>query len=127
VEPTVTTERRTCRRFAVPDATVGWRSEPAGKDYGSDARVGDLSRGGVRLLTPAPPRTGDTLKLALHVPGDPPLELLGRVVWASASSGQIHEVGVEFASYGDGAELNSQEALDGLVALERRFLSGGAR
>jgi len=117
----VTTERRACRRFSVPGAAVEWRSEPEGKTYGSDARVGDISRGGLRLLTPAPPRTGDALRLTLQVPGEPALELWGHVAWASASSGQIHEVGVEFAPYGDGSHLNPQEALDWLVAIERRF------
>jgi hypothetical protein len=119
-------ERRACRRFLVPDAVVDWRTVPPGHSYGSEAHVGDLSRGGLRFLTPGPPRAGAAVELELRVPGEPALYLRGRVAWSAPSSGQIHAVGVAFAPYGVGADLNAPSVLDRLMAIEERFAAGPA-
>jgi len=116
-------ERRACRRFPVPDAVVDWRTDPPGDAYGSAVRVGDLSRGGLRMHTPGPPAPGSRLDLSLRVPGEPALLLRGRVAWSSVSSGQMHDVGVEFAAYGHGPDDNDPSALERLVAIESRFAS----
>ena len=114
-------ERRTCARFLVPDTLVDW--EVLGKSgvFGQGARLGDLSRGGLRLLTPEPPAIGDRLRLSCASPTAEPLSVLGTVVRRSPSTGQIHDVGVAFAPYGSGSDDNAQGVLDVLSALEARF------
>jgi hypothetical protein len=114
-------ERRACRRFTVPHAVVDWTTDPPGDSYGSDARVGDLSRGGMRIVTPGPPPPGSILQMDLRIPGEPAVLLRGRVAWSAVSSGQIHDVGVEFAAYGPEPAQNPPAALDWLAEIERRF------
>jgi hypothetical protein len=114
-------ERRTCARFLVPHTLVDW--EVVGKRgvFGHGSRLGDLSRGGLRLLTPEPPAVGDRLRLVVRVADTEPLPVLGAVVRCSPSTGQIHDVGVAFAPYGSGPDDNAQAVLDVLSALEARF------
>jgi hypothetical protein len=115
-------ERRACVRFRVPDSLVDW--DAVGKDgavFGHGSRLGDLSRGGLRLLTPAPPAVGDRLQLVLRVADAEPLAVLGTVVRRTLATGQIHEVGVAFAPYGSGADDNDPAILEVLSSLEARF------
>jgi len=93
-------ERRACARFRVPDTLVDWEAEGRAGVFGHGSRLGDLSRGGLRLLTPAPPAVGDRLRLVLRVADTEPLRVRGTVVRCAPASGQIHEVGVAFAPYG---------------------------
>jgi PilZ domain len=118
-------ERRACARFQVPGALVDWEAASRRGVFGSGSRLGDLSRGGVRLLTPEPPAVGDRLRLVLRVAGADPLEVHGTVVRRSPTTGQIHEVGVAFAPYGPGPGDNPPRVLDALEALEVRFLTAG--
>lgn len=115
-------ERRACARFRVPDSLVDWNAlGKGGGAFGQGSRLGDLSRGGLRLLTPAPPAVGDRLRLILRVADAEPLALLGTVVRRTPASGQIHEVGVAFAPYGPGADDNDPAILEVLSSLEARF------
>lgn len=115
-------ERRACARFRIPDALVDWEAEGRAGVFGHGSRLGDLSRGGLRLLTPAPPDVGERLRLVLRVADAEPLAVRGAVVRRSPASGQIHEVGVAFAPYGSGAADNAPRVLEALQALEARFL-----
>jgi Tfp pilus assembly protein PilZ len=115
-------ERRACARFRVPDALVDWEAEGKAGVFGHGSRLGDLSRGGVRLLTPAPPDVGDRVRLVLRVADTEPLRVHGTVVRRTPSSGQIHEVGIAFAPYGSGAADNVPPVLEALAALEARFI-----
>ncbi|MET0555187.1 MAG: PilZ domain-containing protein [Vicinamibacteria bacterium] len=114
-------ERRACARFRVPDSLVDWEAVGKGGVFGHGSRLGDLSRGGLRLLTPAPPAVGDRLRLVLRVADAEPLAVLGTVVRRSPATGQIHEVGVAFAPYGPGADDNDPSVLEVLSSLEGRF------
>ena len=118
-------ERRTCARFLVPDTLVDWQVVGKSGVFGHGSRLGDLSRGGLRLLTPEPPAVGDRLRLVLRVSDSEPLSVLGAVVRRSPSTGQIHDVGVAFAPYGSGSDDNAQGVLDTLSALEARFRTSG--
>jgi hypothetical protein len=118
-------ERRACARFLVPDALVDWDAVGKSGVFGQGSRLGDLSRGGMRLLTPEPPAIGDRLRLVVRVAGSEPLAVLGTVVRCSPSTGQIHEVGVAFAPYGAGAGDNHPRILDVLSSLEARFRAAG--
>jgi hypothetical protein len=115
-------ERRACARFLVPGALVDWEAEGKAGVFGHGSRLGDLSRGGLRLLTPAPPSVGDRLRLVLRAPDAGPLTLAGTVVRRSPASGQIHEVGVAFAPYGSGSQDNAPSVLQALASLEAQFL-----
>jgi hypothetical protein len=115
-------ERRACARFRVPDALVDWEAEGNAGVFGHGSRLGDLSRGGLRLLTPAPPDVGDRLRLVLRVADTEPLSVRGTVVRRAPASGQIHEVGIAFAPYGSGAADNALRILEALAALEARFI-----
>jgi Tfp pilus assembly protein PilZ len=117
-------ERRACARFRVPDTLVDWEAEDRAGVFGHGSRLGDLSRGGLRLLTPAPPAVGDRLRLVLRVADTEPLPVHGTVVRCTPASGQIHEVGVAFAPYGAGAGDNAPSVLETLASLEARFLRG---
>jgi PilZ domain-containing protein len=120
-------ERRSCERFAVPGATVDWESDREPGRSGSECPLGDLSRGGVRFLTPAPPEGGTLLRVALHIPGEPePVRLRGSVVWRLVSSGQIHNVAIAFEPYSSSPGANQPDALERLVAIEARFLGSPA-
>lgn len=98
-------------------------SERDSGQAGSECLLGDLSRGGVRFLTPAPPEGGTLLRVAVHIPGDPePLRLRGSVVWRLASSGQLHDAAIAFEPYSAAPGANRPDALERLVAIEARFL-----
>jgi PilZ domain len=114
-------ERRACARFLVPGTSVDW--EVVGKSgvFGQGSRLGDLSRGGLRLLTPEPPAICDRLRLLVRVADSEPLAILGTAVRRSPSTGQIHDVGVAFAPYGSGPDDNAEGILDVLSAFEARF------
>jgi Tfp pilus assembly protein PilZ len=115
-------ERRACARFRVPDSLVDWDAVgKGGAVFGHGSRLGDLSRGGLRLLTPAPPAVGDRLQLILRVADAEPLALLGTVIRCTPATGQIHEVGVAFAPYGPGTDDNDPAILEILSSLESRF------
>jgi Tfp pilus assembly protein PilZ len=118
-------ERRACARFRVPDALVDWEATGRSGVFGYGSRLGDLSRGGLRLLTPEPPALGDRIRLTLRVADTEPLSVVGTVVRRAPATGQIHEVGVAFAPYGAGADDNAPQALEALASLEARFLAGG--
>lgn len=105
-------------------ATVDWRTDPPGASYGSESHLFDLSRGGARFVAAGPPSPGTRLRLAIHVPGEEPLEVSGQVAWLSVSSGQLHDVGMVFAPFGDHPLANPPEALDRLIDLESRFGTG---
>jgi hypothetical protein len=114
-------ERRACARFRVPDTLVDWDAVGKSGVFGHGSRLGDLSRGGLRMLTPVPPAVGDRLQLVLRVADSEPLAVLGTVVRRSPATGQIHDVGVAFAPYGAGADDNDPQVLEFLTSLEARF------
>jgi hypothetical protein len=119
-------ERRTCRRFAVPGATVDWRTDPPGESYGSESHLADLSRGGARFVAAGPPPPGSRLRLKIQVPGEEPFDAAGQVAWSSVTSGQLNDVGVVFAPFGEAPRANPERVLDRLIALEARFASAPA-
>ena len=102
---------------------MDFESETDPGQIATECPLGDLSRGGVRLATAAPPKVGTLVKVTLHIPDEPePLTLRGSVVWTLVSSGQIHSLAVMFAPYTSAAGANGPEMLERLVAIEARFL-----
>jgi hypothetical protein len=118
----VTAERRSCRRFQPPGAAVDWQSTAGRNQGGTDCPIGDLARGGVRFLTPDPPREGALVKMTVNIPGESAsLVLEGRVVWTHLSGGQFHQVAVAFEPYSPAPGDNDPATLERLIALEARF------
>jgi hypothetical protein len=116
-------ERRSCERFPVEGGTVDWEADTHPGQLASECAIGDLSRGGVRLLTTGAPSKGTVVGVTLHVPGEPePLRLRGTVVRTQVSSGQLHDMAVAFAPYTSMAGDNDTAALDRLVVIEARCL-----
>jgi len=114
-------ERRSCERFPVSGGTVDWEADTNPGQLASECHIGDLSRGGVRLLTTGPASKGTRVGVTLRIPGEPePLHLRGTVVWTQVSSGQLHDMAVAFAPYTSTPGDNDTAALDRLVAIEAR-------
>ncbi|HEX6738932.1 MAG TPA: PilZ domain-containing protein [Vicinamibacteria bacterium] len=117
-------ERRSCERFPVPGGTVDWAPASDPGDVSTECAIGDLSRGGVRLLTTGPAAKGTHVNVTLLVPGEPDaLRLKGTVVWAQVSSGQLQNMAVAFAPYTEDPGDNPPAALERLVAIEGRYVA----
>jgi PilZ domain len=116
-------ERRSCERFPVAGGSVDWAPDADPGDVATECAIGDLSRGGVRLLTTSPAPKGTPVRVTLLVPGEPEaLPIRGTVVWTQVSSGQLHNMAVAFAPYTDAAAHNPPAVLERLVAIEARYV-----
>ncbi len=120
-------ERRSCRRFHVPDATVCYRmkrvvSFPAA--YSEESLyVNNLSLGGINFYSPRELPEGKSIQVLLSAPGmQGTYELTGRVAWVTPTGRQQFQVGVEFDPYAPGGRrgCNKIEALKSLIALEEK-------
>lgn len=125
-------ERRICRRFKIPGATVSYRIERRlfpGRDPEQEfCPVLDVSRGGVRFLTQAPLKFKARIVLQLSVPGERiPLNLRGQVRWSSFNPGKSYkyQAGVQFNAYGEKKGQNYPGALVKIIALEQKFIEPG--
>lgn len=88
-----------------------------------EARVRDISHGGVFVLTPSPLAPGVLIDLELFVrPEDPPERLSGRVAW-SRHEGEEPGMGVQF----DFSSLSRKRRFASYVDALALLLSSGAR
>jgi hypothetical protein len=122
-------ERRLCRRFKIPGATVSYRRERLfSAKSGVDEEfcpVLELSRGGLRFLTRKPLKFKSKIWLQLSIPGERvPLDLRGRVRWSTVNAGKSYkyQAGVQFNPYGLEKGQNVPQSLTKLVALEVKFV-----
>ena len=123
----MTPERRACQRFQVAGGTVDWTSKTDPGQGATECPLGDLSRGGVRFLTPGPPKDGTLVEVTLHVPGEAEsLQVQGSVAWTLVSGGQLYHVAIAFAPYSAVPGANDPAALERLVGIEARFLDSPA-
>jgi len=115
-------ERRVCRRFAVPGATLRYAARRLLflRARERNCLVLDLSPGGVRFVGMRRLPTGTRLALELVVPEDPePVRLAGRVAWTWPQAGGGCQMGVQFEPYGEAPAANTAVTLDRILALER--------
>ena len=127
------TERRVCRRFKVPGATV---SHTAGKTLPADKEkeitwdeesrpVLDISCGGIKYASRKFPAINSSIVVKILIPGErTPLKLQGEVRWLSTKEDrEICKVGVQFSPYGEGDDKNYPGLLVKLMELEHKFAS----
>ena len=118
-------ERRRCRRFHIPDATVRFRKTllflfrtGLSKPY----PLIDISKGGLAFECETKFKKNEKVRLQLLVPSRSPLDLIARIRYQGWTHGrQLSRVGAEFNPFGPRRDCNSPEALDVLRALDEEF------
>ncbi len=120
-------ERRACQRFAVPGASLNYRTHSSLPFRGDHSEKGclvlDLSRGGVRFLAMDRLRRGASVRMEILIPDDaPPLSLTGRVVWSEPHPGGAWRTGVHFSPFGEAQGPNTVKKLERIEDLEAQFV-----
>ena len=126
-------ERRVCRRFRVPGATVNYTLK---KSYSPDKKeetlweeefcpLLDLSCGGVRYRGKKTLQINTEIVVKIFIPGErAPLTLSGEVRWLSTEDDKkTCEMGVQFNPYGEGEGKNYPGLMVKLMELEHKFSS----
>ncbi len=124
-------ERRVCRRFAVPGATVSYRLN---KDISPDKEndeswdeefcpVEDLSRGGISYVGKKPLTINSEITVKILIPGErAPIIVYGQVRWLSTEEDkEICKMGIQFNPYGEGEGKNYPGLMVKLLELEHKF------
>lgn len=126
-------ERRVCRRFKIPGATVSYtagKTLPADKDkeikWDEESQpVLDISCGGIKYASKKFPAINSGILVKILIPGErTPLTLFGEVRWLSTKENkETCKVGVQFNPYGEGDDKNYPGLLVKLMELEHKFAS----
>jgi hypothetical protein len=126
-------ERRVCRRYAVPGATVsyslkGTPSSGKNKNESWDEEycpVEDLSCGGIRYAGKKPLKINSDITVKIFIPGErTPLLVHGQVRWLSTEEDiRVCKTGVQFYPYGEGEGKNYPGLMVKLLELEHKFSS----
>ncbi len=124
-------ERRVCRRFAVPGATVSYRLKKASasekeKDESWDEEfcpVEDLSLGGISYVGKKPLMINSDITVKIFIPGErTPLIVYGQVRWLSTEEDkEVCKMGIQFNPYGEGEGKNYPGLMVKLLELEHKF------
>ena len=122
-------ERRTCKRFEVPGATVSYtqnKLSTSGKRYEEEfCPILDISRGGIKFLGKKSLEIDSELNMKISIPGEGlPLNFRGRVRWISVSEKkEKYTVGIQFNPYGEKQGQNYPGNLVKIIALEQKYLA----
>lgn len=124
-------ERRVCRRFAVPGATVSYTLE---KTSSSDKKKDEsweeefcpaenMSCGGIRYAGKKPLKINSDITVKIFIPGErTPLLVHGQVRWLSTEEDiKVCRTGVQFNPYGEGKGKNYPGLMVKLLELEHKF------
>lgn len=121
-------ERRACKRFKVPGATVCIKLEKfffSRKRYVEEFYpIIEISRGGIRFLGQKLLSATSKISLKIAIPEEQAILILkGRVKWLSASPTKSYryQFGVQFNPYGKQKGDNDPEILEKLIMLEKKF------
>lgn len=126
------TERRVCRRFKVPGATVNYtlNKTPPSEDENEAweeefCPVEDISCGGIRYTGKKILAINSDIIIKILIPGErTPLTLFGEVRWLSTEEDRdVCKVGVQFKPYGEGEGKNYPGLVVKLMELEHKFSS----
>lgn len=126
-------ERRVCRRFKVPGATVSYTlniasSPPSEKDETWEEEfcpVEDISCGGIKYVGKKILAINSDIFIKIFIPGErTPLLFLGEIRWLSTEENRdVCQVGVQFKPYGEGEGKNYPGLVVKLMELEHKFSS----
>jgi len=123
-------ERRACKRFQIPGATVSIKLEKfffSRKRYVEEFYpIIEISRGGIRFLGQRLMSTSSKISLKIAIPEEESFLILkGRVRWSSPSptSSYRYQFGVQFNPYGRKRGHNDPDILEKIVMLEKKFQS----
>ena len=122
-------ERRTCKRFEVPGATVSYtQSELSTAEKKTEEEfcpIQDISRGGIKFLGKKSLEINSELNMKISIPGEElPLNFRGRVRWISVSEKkEKYMVGIQFNPYGEKQGQNYPGNLVKIIALEQKYLA----
>jgi c-di-GMP-binding flagellar brake protein YcgR len=121
-------ERRACKRFEVPGATVSYNQDELSaseKKYREEfCPILDISRGGIKFIGKKRLEIESELNMKISIPGETlPLNLRGRVRWISLSEKkEKYLVGIQFNPYGEKQGQNYPGNLVKIIALEQKYL-----
>lgn len=124
-------ERRICRRFAVPGATVSYSlkktpSSDKKKNESWDEEscpVENMSCGGVKYAGKKLLRINSDVTVKILIPGErTPLIFYGQVRWLSTEENiEVCKMGIQFNPYGEGEDKNYPGLMVKLLELEHKF------
>ncbi len=124
-------ERRVCRRFEVPGATVSYSlkkilSSDKEKDKSWEEEfcpVENMSCGGIRYAGKKPLTINSDITVKILIPGErTPLIIHGLVRWLSTEEDiEVCRTGIQFNPYGEGTGKNYPGLMVKLLELEHKF------
>lgn len=128
-------EKRVCRRFKVPGATLSYRLKETASEAKKEEEtekwdeefcpVLNLSCGGIKFRCKKPLMINSKILVRVSVPGEKtPLALKGEVRWLSTEENREDcQVGVQFSPYGEKEFQNYPGLMVKLLALEQKYSS----
>ena len=113
-------EKRTCKRFEIPGATISYEFKEYSEEF---SPLKEMSRGGVKFLSKNHLDINADITLKISVPGERiPLTLHGKIRWISFIESKNHyQVGVIFNPYGEKEGHNYPGNLIKIISLEQKF------
>lgn len=119
-------ERRKCRRFEIPGATVRIRKAGVlGRLFGfsEPLKLVNLSKGGACFVSDILWKIDTKILLQFHFPEEPLFFLYGHIRWQATTLGLNKPVmkGVRFLPFGASRQTNPRKALDVLSRLEETY------
>lgn len=114
------TERRALNRFSVPGSMVLYKKDERMKIFQRFSNLSELknmSKSGVCMKVKNGIKKGERLQLQLVFPDEDKVEIKGHVRWKLPENDGYNNVGIQFAPFGNGKNLNSVSSLEKLREL----------
>ncbi|GAG41103.1 unnamed protein product [marine sediment metagenome] len=113
-------EKRECKRFALPGATVSYEHKKGTEEF---SQVIDMSRAGIKYQSDNSLAINSELTFKISIPGETiPLILTGQVRWITFDKEKKkYLVGIQFNPYGEKSGQNYPGNLVKIIALEQKF------
>lgn len=113
-------EKRECKRFVIPGATVSYEHKDGTEEF---LQMIDMSRAGIKYQSDKSLDLNLELTLKISIPGETiPLNLIGQVRWITFDNGKKkYLIGIQFSPYGEKSGQNYPGNLVKIIALEQKF------
>jgi len=117
-------EKRTCHRFEIPGGKISYRRKKlfGFSEYYEAHQLINISKGGASFDCGEEFKEGQRIIIKIMAPDEPPLELYADVRWQRESGDFKTAVGVIFAPFGHGFNLNPVTSLDALRRLDAKYV-----